>query len=181
MMNRLFWASIANDSLTFDERLEILQTCEFNIHEEAQPWCILQYFSDITDTNDALKVAEIFKKRFGLLIIEKEITHYNRKFTTIMDEFESEYCSSDDVSFWVDAFRNAFKATGFLYAKDVNPRELYAMYLDRYYYEFDGIPFVEAIEPWPLTEHLAQYLFHPDRVSKWMEANPDKGVEEYLN
>ena len=184
MYNEEFWTAISNTSLTFDERLDIVKTCEFYIHEEPQPWCILQRFANIamsdTPVEDAFKVAETFKNRLGLLVIVKESSYCCNKLMTIMDEFDSYLYSNDDTPFWIIMFRHAFKKTGFLYAKDVNPRVLYGMYLDKYYHTFRDSPFLKFVEPSPIIEDLVQYLHHPDRVSRWMIANPGKGVEEYL-
>lgn len=193
-----FWQTVTKPFISFEERLELVKTSGYNLFEECQPWCILQYFADIeksdTPVEDAFKVAKVFKDRMGLLIVERESSHYSRKFMTIMDEFENHSscnyndagcsvdhdCSSNELPLWVSLLRDAFRDAGFLFAKDVDPRVMYAMYLDAYYYEFEDTPFVEPIPPSPLTEELIQYLLHPDRLGKWMEANPDKEIEDYL-
>lgn len=194
-MNRdKFLAAIDNPLLTFDERLDVVKTCAYDIREESQPWCLLQYFSGVTKSRTsvehAFQVAEAFKDRFGLLIIERESSYCGNELMTIMDEFENEIeygsesedeHSSNPTISWVALLQHAFIETGFLYARDVSQRVLYAMYLDKYYHGFSDTPFIEMIEPSPITEDLIKYLFHPDRLGKWMEANPDKDIEEYLH
>lgn len=178
-----FWDTLSSSTLTFEQKLNHIRTTEYDLFEESQPWCILQYFADIVHSDnpieDAFKVAAVFKERLGLLIVERESSYCLGRYITVMDELDRDL--KEDSPFWIGIFRYAFKKTGFLKADDADPHVLYTMYSNRWYDNFEDTRFTDLFEPCPFGEELVMRLFHPDRVSKWLESNPDKDIDAYLN
>lgn len=186
MTHEDFWTTVqAMENAQLQERLDFIRTTEYDIPEvEAQPWAITQMFSDLAESDtpieDAFQVAEVFKERFGLLIIEREASFCDNRYMTIMDHFDSSFREYNN-AFWIGMLRYAFKRTGFLYAKDIDPKVAYRIYANKWYFTFDDVDFKDLFQQNPFAEELAQYVFHPTRVAKWLEANPEKGADEYMN
>lgn len=184
-----FFDTIRDESLTFNELLEIIKTSPYDMTTEDQPCCMLQYFGCINDSDtpieDAFEVANAFKNRLGLFVISRESSYCECEFWTIMDDFDSN--ENEQGSFWNGLLRHAFRKTGFLYAREVHPKYLLQAYSHNKLYGntfANGEP-IELDEykeyPEELFEELAQHLYHPDRIEKWLKANPGKEVDDYLN
>lgn len=185
-MNK-FVMMIFSEKLTFDEKIKIIESSPNDAQSILAVWQTLMQFEDIVDEEDPIAYAKIvanaYYKCFGPIVVERFESLCNNEFRTIMDVFDDKYTNDYYYTFWNKMFRYAFKQAGFLYARDIHPKALNRlMYLkDRCEMFCDGVLPKELYEPSPFTEDLARYLYHPDRVSKWMKANPDKELEEYLN
>lgn len=134
MNSEEFFAMINKDSLTFDERIEIIETTAYDMTTDDQPWCMLQRFDCINDSNtpieDAFKVANAVKNRLGPLVISRESSYCLCKFQTIMDDFDS--MMNTPKSFWIGMLRYAFRKTGFIYAREASQHDLFQKYCKTY-------------------------------------------------
>lgn len=170
------------ESLDFEESLDFIKNTEYPIEKSDQPWCFLQNFECIETSNtpieDAFRVANVFKNRFGLLVFSFESSYCFNGYQTIMDDFEIED--------GFDILKYAFRKVGFLYAADIHSKYLYDIYTKQWKEDTfrNGMHAThEEYTPLPenFTEELSQYLYHPDRVQQWLLRNPDKHIEDYLN
>lgn len=187
MNNTEFWTMYEARTLTIDDRIALIRSTNYDVSKETQPMALLQYFECITysDTayEDAIKIANVFNARFGLLIISLESSYCLNKFQTIMDELDFEMESSG--AFWIGILRLAFRKMGFMYAEDIHSMHLFRMYHPLYGNTFgDGTmavldDFVKL--PKEFEKELVEYMFHPIRISRWMKSNSDKDIEDYLN
>lgn len=114
--------------LSFDERIKLIETTE-GVSDFVQPGCILQYFRDLKESEDpfedALKIANVFKKKLGLIIIEAEGTLCFDRPQTIMDDL---LANDECDTFWNYTIYLAFKKTGFLHAEKVEPKKFYELF-----------------------------------------------------
>ncbi len=113
----------------FQDRVDFMVTV--NLTTEAQPFTFTQHFWDVKDQSDpmnaAYEVAQAFKARNGLVIIEAEGSYCYRRFMTIMDEFEiAQDEVPDPVSNWI--LKRAFQKAGFKYARDCDETDLRILY-----------------------------------------------------
>lgn len=171
--------------LDFEQSLDFIKNTEYPIENSDDPWWFLKNFwcisSSDTPIEDAFRVANVFKNRFGLLVFSFESSYRYNTYQTIMDDLTCE-----DPPFWVGLLRYAFRKVGFLYAADIHSKYLYDICIKQWKentFENGMHATHEEYTPLPenFAEELSQYLYHPDRVQQWLSRNPDKHIEDYLN
>lgn len=181
MNGKQFYKRLSSHALQFEERIDLLRTTSYNLSEEEdEPWCILQFFESFQyeplQTIQALRIAQVFKERFGLIVIEANTSYLSNAFVTIMDTLAR---MSEHKSFaWQKKIKSAFEQTGFLYARDVDPRALYRLYIAHHDRFRNGKTPDGLYKPSPITEQLVEYLFQPRLIAKWISNGND--LEDYL-
>lgn len=119
----------------FNDKVDFLATIDFN--DDCQPWCFTQHLGDVKDQADpiqaAYEVAQAFKARSGLIIIEAEASYCTNQFRTIMDEFEF---SRPDDKVRNSLLKRAFQKAGFKYAHQCETYELIKRYAQAGYSEY---------------------------------------------
>jgi hypothetical protein len=120
---------------SFDDRIDYLMTID--IRRESYPWeLVTQAFDDVVDQEDpdqaAFEVAMAFKQLGGPIIIEAGISHYYRRYETIMDVFKVMRAHRPGIKILKRAFRRA----GFRDAGQCDEHTLRRLYLETGLKEF---------------------------------------------
>lgn len=83
-------------------RLEFLENSDYDIIADTQPDAVLCYFDEVKNDEDAMKVANLFMKKYGDTIICIEASTCDKRFETIVD------CLQDKLKFDFQTLNNQF-------------------------------------------------------------------------
>lgn len=162
---------------TFEQKLNILKTTEYDVASDCQPDAILTWF-EIDTLEEAFAVANVFKSRWGDSIVCQESSICCKRLMTMMDDLEDTYSHCKDLNVWL--FKYAFEKIKMKRAAECDTRYLIRMYgmneicadsiqelkID-YNYEL-----IKKSNSW-LYKEIQQHLFHPSRVENWLKNNDD--------
>ena len=82
--NKAFYGKM-REIRDLDTRLEFLEMSEYDIIADTQPDAVLCYFDEVMNEDDAMKVANLFMKKYGDTIICIEASTCDKRFETIVD------------------------------------------------------------------------------------------------
>lgn len=179
---------LLGDSETFQQMVNLIKNYERDIFEDSlhQPECIVYMFGSL-ERQDAIELAHAMKERFGDVILCHESSLHMGEPIALLDQLD-EY-SADWMINVEDRLiiTQAFIDVGFKRARECGAsvlrrmfcqHEHYRVHADEVFmYDFDRM----KLEREWLRCELAEELHKPCRLQKWMEANPDKDVVEYLD
>lgn len=162
---------------TFEQKLNILKTTEYDVSRACQPDAILTWF-DIDTLKEAFAVANVFKSRWGDSIVCQESSFCQKRLMTMMDDLEDTYNQCKDLNVWL--FKYAFGKIKMKRAAECDTRHLIGMYcvdnecadsiqelkIDYNY----GL--IKKANSW-LYKEIQEYLFHPSRVETYLKNNED--------
>lgn len=124
---------LLNSIPCIDARIEKLKTIDYDFYSDSQLNMILTWFyDDLKNEDQADRIAEIFMKRLGPVVICREETSCMKQYMTIMDCIHNDYRYEDYDSTLV--FLKAFRKLKFQYAHECDPNVLRRMYLDDKHY-----------------------------------------------
>lgn len=173
--------------LSFQERIHFLLTADYDFQDDWQPDAIIQRFMGYIETYEqALVVANVFKQRFGnTIVICRESSACEKRMITLLDELLM------NPKQYLDVHANgyyrivcALHDVGFKRADECNYHLLWHFYsMDMYYYKYFTFPYdYKSIRDEKLYLHrdLIEFHYHPQQIQKWLNANPNKHIEDYL-
>ena len=173
---------------TFEEMISLIKEYEGDIFEGSlhQPECIVHIFGGL-DYSDAIILANAMKQRFGDIILCCEASVAMEEPITLLDElddFGMEWMIVDDeeretiVQAFIDCgFKRAHECGSALLRRMFCSQEGYESLADTVFmYDFDAM---KANREW-LYPELMEEIHKPWRIQRWIDRNPDKMIEEYL-
>jgi len=179
-------------------RIELLRVYKLDIGDEGQIDAILDRFTNVTP-EEAIQIVEVFKECFGTIMICHEASYCKERAMTItdaildsMDYYEKENQNFQD-GYYMDVksmqlLHDTFVAAGVLHADYCDIADLRKDFckilscckdiddIKHWGYELHKIKIRNA---W-IQEELTEYLYHPNRMDKWIAANPDKNYDEFM-
>ena len=144
-------------------------------------------FASIKDLADPItasdEIAQAIKSVAGTIIVDGEYFYHQGVMITIMDDLKFNNDELDPVLCWI--FLKAFSKAGFKYAMDCDPNVLRGLIAQAGYepythYNFDKRHAADAYDTYDYAaikndskiklEDLVAEVYHPRRISKWLDA-----------
>lgn len=184
-----------NDSLaeagTIPEFISMLKTSTFDFSLISDPYHIIEcdvaefHETDAWTLEAALQVAQIFKDRLGVIVINRMDSYFSDEFKTILDTLDYRVANfTYDTSSKV--FQLAFEQLGFKRARECNPYVLHQLQVNpgaqQNLVEWNRKKMqFEVCQPhFPILQHeVIMEVFKPMRIQKWLEAGNE--LEQYCN
>ncbi len=161
-------------------RIAILERVKI-INLICQPDALLHRFFDAVSLSDKIRVATIFKHKFGKIAICREATYCSKRPITLLDAIE------EDIVQFMPWTYLIFASIGFRHSMDCSIAVLYSEYeLDPAYVESYHTPWADDYIEWrenfaSIEKELIEAVFRPDRVYRWLLSHPHLHVENYAN
>ena len=179
---------------SFDERIEYIKTTKYELAGETQPDSILfNVFSDALTYQHATHIVHAFKMRFGEIILCRDASAVLQQPMTLLDvvdrtiEHDAFFGRTEDRQIALSEIKWMLEFNGCKRSKEYAPNVLYDLffaygadrnnpgYMSAFSYNYDLMRNNPRID----GEELAQVVFHPSRISKWISAG--NAVDDFMN
>jgi len=183
----------ATDTIT--ESATIIRNTQSDIRLEANPELLLLNIGSVDNMNDATMIADVFMQRFGPIAICRSVSKEVSYPITLLDYiFGLLTMNVGELTFNVHIslvyLLSAFVKRGFKYVRECNNNDLYDDYCfdaayarearcDIHIWTYDYATIMKHYAP--LNEAVIAYFHHPSRLDKWIETNPDKNYDDFMN
>ncbi len=183
------------DTRSFNEKVEFLEQAPMVVFMSINGHAIIKHMVEAisergaiesmrpaTDSEIMIRVVKAFKKCFGPLAIDVCALFHLNKVVTVLDALLSQ----------IHDFRSmqlvaTMQAMGFKKSIECHPMDIVAdcrsnlgcpqeipIQIEYGYADMKNIRK-------DLTKEIAETVFHPERIMRWWQKNPDKDVDEYMN
>lgn len=167
---------------SLEERIQFIETVDYDFSMDAQPDAILQRFIDLIPTcsnwDSLVRIAKAFKKRFGPIAICREFTFCKKAPVTLLDSIDTDYKYEYDIqlAFTMEGFRRLDECNLFLLRNMYCFDPCYEKECDAIYNWYD---YEEMKKTAIVTKYdLAMFLWHPSRIQGWIAAG--NNIRDYI-
>lgn len=168
-----------------EDALNLIDEEYYDLYMDPHPEFVLQRFYDVINEDGADMLAQMFTSQIGDIVICRQESNILGHFVTIMDILKADMWKSQNWPGKLLIFKT-FQRYGFKYAHECDQRILYDLYTDcpsyestvgtiQIFYDYELLKQERA----ELAEDLHKYLYHPDKIYKWILSGHD--LEDYLN